>query len=56
MREGLLRRGVDNKIVERLPAGSACSPHSPGYSFWLSHLFLKVKERVKDNARVAYEE
>ncbi len=55
--EALLRQGVDKKIVKNIPvvpAGSACSPHLPGYSFWLSHLFLNVHQRMKDDARVAY--
>ncbi len=58
LREALLQRGaVDKKIVKKIPivpAGIADSPDLPGSKFWLSHLFSKVQERMKEEAKVAY--
>lgn len=51
----LLKLGYEKaKEVPVLPAGVAHLPSLPGYPLWLSKLFIKVTERMKSEARVAY--
>ncbi len=57
LHEALIRKGVDKKIVKRIPvvpAGIASSLSLPGYKYWLSNMFNKALDRMRHQAMCAY--